>query len=105
VRGAANPARGEAVIRLGTRTIAIRPSFGALVAAEEETGPLLALVDRAADGRLTLREIEALLWHCRAGPADDLAREAFGAALLAAGIGAAMPALRAILRQIVAGGA
>ena len=83
------------------RVRVVRPSFAALVAAEGETGPLLALVDRAAEGRVTLAEIEALLWHCLS--AEGVARAALGEALMAQGIGAAMPALRMILRQVVAG--
>ena len=99
---ACNPARGEAGLMVAGQMRVVRPSFAALVAAEGETGPLLALVDRAAEGRVTLAEIEALLWHCLAD-ADGLARAALGEALMAQGIGAAMPALRMILRQVVAG--
>ena len=36
----ANPHRGEARLTVGGETILVRPSFGALVAAEEELGPL-----------------------------------------------------------------
>ena len=74
---ACNPARGEAGLMVAGRMLVVRPSFAALVAAEVETGPLLALVDRAAEGRVTLAEIEALLWHCLAD-ADGLARDALG---------------------------
>ena len=52
---AANHARGEAALDLGGRTIALRPSFAALVAAEEELGPLFELVERVTvlqEGRL-----------------------------------------------------
>jgi len=100
----ANPARGEAELSVGGRAMRIRPSFAALVAAEGEVGPLLTLVDRAAEGRLTLAEIEALLWHCLADRPDGLDREMLGEGLLDQGIGAAMPPLRMILRQILAGG-
>lgn len=99
---ACNPARGEAGLMVAGQMRVVRPSFAALVAAEAETGALLALVDRAAEGRVTLAEIEALLWHCLEG-ADGLARATLGEALMAQGIGAAMPALRMILRQVVAG--
>ena len=99
---ACNPARGEASLMVGGQMRVVRPSFAALVAAEFETRPLLARVDRAAEGRVTLAEIEALLWHCL-GDVDGLVRDALGAALMAQGIGAAMPALRMILRQVVAG--
>lgn len=100
----ANPARGEATLRVGDRLMTVRPSFAALVAVESETGPLLALVDRAAEGRLTLAEMEALLWHCLADRPETMARATLGEALLTQGLGAAMPAIRAILRQALAGG-
>jgi len=41
---AANSARGEAGFTVGGAAILLRPSFAALVAAEEELGPLFALV-------------------------------------------------------------
>ena len=54
----ANPARGEAMIRVAGAALVLRASFQALVAAEKELGPLFALVERAADGRLGLGEME-----------------------------------------------
>ena len=48
----ANSARGEAALLVRGERVVLRPSFEALVAAEEELGPLFALVERAADGRL-----------------------------------------------------
>jgi len=104
VSAVANSARGEAAIIVEGCTMVVRPSFAALVAAEGEVGPLLALVERAAQGRVTLAETEALLWHCLADRPEDLARERLGEALIAQGLGAAMPALRTILRQVMAGG-
>ena len=62
----ANPHRGEASFVVGGETLLLRPSFQALVAAEEELGPLFALVERAADGKLSLREIVALFDHASA---------------------------------------
>lgn len=101
--GPANPARGEAVLRYGDRAIMLRPTFAALVAAEGEVGPLFALVERAAAGELKLSEMVALFWHCRSVP-DDLAdRAAFSEAVIAAGIAACTPALKMLLRQILAG--
>ena len=50
----ANPARGEAALTVGGERVILRPSFEALVAAEEELGPLFALVERAAEGALKL---------------------------------------------------
>ena len=62
--GHANPLRGEAAIRITGELRTLRPSFTALVAAEEELGPLFALVERAGNGELRLAEIAALFWHC-----------------------------------------
>lgn len=39
-----NPLRGEAVLVIAGQEHLLRPSFTALVAAEEELGPLFALV-------------------------------------------------------------
>jgi hypothetical protein len=36
-----NPARGEAALSVAGERLTLRPSFQALVAAEEELGPLL----------------------------------------------------------------
>ncbi len=102
--GVANPARGEAAFVVGGCAMIVRPSFAALVAAEGEVGPLLALVDRAAQGRLMLAEMEALLWHCLVDLPDGLSRAAFGEALVGQGMSATLPALRMILRQALAGG-
>jgi hypothetical protein len=44
----ANPARGEAALLIAGEILVLRPSFEALVAAEEELGPLFALIERAA---------------------------------------------------------
>jgi hypothetical protein len=98
----ANVARGEARFALGERTLIVRPSFAALVAAEGELGPLLALADRAAEGRLLLAEMAALIWHCLV-ERDGLARDDIGEALVQLGVGAALPVLRAILRQVLSG--
>lgn len=94
-----NKARGEASVA----GIMLRPSFAALVAAEEELGPLFALVERAAAGELKLSEMAALFWHCRFGVADDLTREAFSEMLAAGGLAAATPALKVLLGQILGG--
>lgn len=93
----ANPARGEAEVSGHI----LRPTFTALVAAEAELGPLFALVERAAEGRLTLSEMVALFWHCRMQ--DDLRREVFAEALVTGGLAAATPALRILLGQILQG--
>lgn len=98
-----NPARGEAPFSVGGVDYLVRPNFAALVAAEAELGPLLALVDRAAEGKLLLCEMAGLLWHCLADRPAQLSRDALGEGLLDHGVSAALPALRVILRQIMLG--
>lgn len=92
-----NAIRGEAEVA----GFCLRPSFAALVAAEEELGPLFALVDRAAEGQLRLAEMVALFWHCRMG--CDLTRDDFAERVAAAGLASATPALRTLLGQILKG--
>lgn len=96
----ANPARGEASLAVGGETILLRPSFAALVAAEDELGPLFALVERAADGRLTLAEMAALFAHCAGGA---VTREQAGEAIAEQGLAKVTPALRLLLSQILQG--
>lgn len=100
---AANVLRGEAELRVGGRVLVLRPSFAALVAAEGELGPLFALVERAADGRLGLGELAALFWHCVKDRDEALTREALGEAVIAGGLAAATPVLRVLLGQILQG--
>ena len=95
--GSANPARGEARVA----DTVLRPTFAALVAAEEELGPLFALVERTASGQLRLVEMATLFWHCRVD--TDLDRDAFNQRLIEQGLAKATPALKAILSQILAG--
>ena len=101
--GVPNPLRGEAELRVGGTAFVLRPSFAALVAAEAEIGPLFALVERAAGGRLALGEMAALFWHCVKDRPEALTREAVGEAVLAAGLAGATPALRVLLGQILRG--
>ncbi len=98
----ANPARGEAAVRVAGETLVLRPSFAALVAAEQELGPLFALVERAAAGRLGIGELVALLWHCLRDP-SPMTREAFGEAVAAGGLAAVTPALKILIGQILGG--
>lgn len=95
--------RGEAELRVGGEPFVLRPSFAALVAAEGELGPLFALVERAAEGRLGLGELAALFWHCVQERPEGLTREAVGEAVVAAGLAAVTPALRILLGQILQG--
>jgi hypothetical protein len=98
----ANPVRGDAALRLGEAELVLRPSFAALVTAEQEIGPLFALVERAAEGRLGLGEMVALFWHCLRD-APGMAREEFAEAVAVGGLAAATPALKTLLGQILAG--
>jgi Phage tail tube protein, GTA-gp10 len=94
----ANSARGEAEIC----GYALRPSFAALVAAEEELGSLFALVERAAAGALCLAEMVALFWHCLPDR-DGVLRSDFGDAVMRGGLAKATPTLRTLLGQILGG--
>jgi hypothetical protein len=97
---AANPARGEASLAVGGETILLRPSFAALVAAEAELGPLFALVERAAEGRLTLAEMAGLFAHCAGGA---VSREQAGEAIAEQGLAKVTPVLKLLLTQILQG--
>lgn len=99
----ANALRGEAELRVGERVLVLRPSFAALVAAEAELGPLFALVERAADGRLALGELACLFWHCVTERPEALTREMVGEAVVVQGLAAVTPALRVLLGQILQG--
>lgn len=99
----ANILRGEAEFRIGEQVHVLRPSFAALVAAEAELGPLFALVERAADGRLGLGELASLFWHCVQDRPETLTREAVGEAVVAQGLSGVTPALRVLLGQILQG--
>ena len=98
----ANPFRGEATLVVAGSPRLLRPSFAALVAAEEELGPLFALVERAGAGQLRLGELTALFWHCLESR-DDLSRDAVGEAVMSAGLAAASQPLRVLLGQILQG--
>ncbi len=97
----ANPARGEASLLVDGANVVLRPSFEALVAAEEELGPLFPLVERAAAGGLRLAEIVALFWHCQRD--GGVARERIGAAVVERGLAGVTPVLRVLLGQILQG--
>ncbi|PNU04650.1 GTA-gp10 family protein [Novosphingobium guangzhouense] len=101
-----NTLRGETAlpIVIGAAAYIMRPSFTALVAAEEELGPLFALVERAGSGNLRLAEIATLFWHCLP-EADRPDRETVGAAIVAQGLAACAAPLRVLLGQILKGAA
>lgn len=100
--GPANPWRGEAALTVAGEARVLRPSFAALVAAEEELGPLFALVERAASGQLRLGELIGLFWHCLARR-EGLTRDQLGEAVVALGLAGISPPLRALLGQILQG--
>ena len=82
----------------------MRPSFGALVATEEELGPLFALVERSAEGRLSIGEIAALFDHLSLEhrPAG-IDRARIGEAIVEQGLAAVIPQLKLVLMQILQG--
>ncbi len=100
----ANPHRGEATLVVAGQPRLLRPSFSALVAAEEELGPLFALVERAGAGQLRLGEMTALFWHCLDNR-GDLPRSAVGEAVIALGLATSSKPLRVLLGQILQGAA
>lgn len=98
----ANPHRGEAMLTIAGAPRLLRPSFTALVAAEQELGPLFALVERAAAGQLALGEMAALFWHCLT-ERGGLTRDMVGEAAVAQGLAACAAPLRVLLAQILRG--
>ncbi|MAC58305.1 MAG: hypothetical protein CMH85_08510 [Novosphingobium sp.] len=98
----ANALRGEASLTISGVPHTLRPSFGALVAAEEELGPLYALVERAGAGELRLGEMASLFWHCLERRAE-ISRESVGEAVMAQGLAACAAPLRILLSQILKG--
>lgn len=98
----ANALRGEAELVIGGVAHVLRPSFSALVEAEEELGALFALVERAGAGQLRLAEMAALFWHCLT-ERDGVTRETVGEAVITAGLAAASQPLRSLLAQILQG--
>lgn len=102
-RRSAVAARGEAMLTVAGTPHVLRPSFAALVAAEEELGPLFALVERAAAGQLRIDELARLFWHCVADRPALLTVEAVGEAVMQQGLAGSTPALRILLSQILQG--
>lgn len=98
----ANPVRGEATILVAGRPRVLRPTFSALVAAEDELGSLFALVERAGDGRLRLEELATLFWHCLADR-ETMSRDEVGNAIVAQGLAASSKPLKTLLYQILQG--
>jgi len=99
----ANVMRGEAAIVIDGIHLILRPSFAGLVAAEEELGSLFDLVERAAGGRLLLSEIATLFWHVASDRPEQLTRNRLGEGIVKLGLAEVTPALKILLKQILAG--
>lgn len=98
----ANPLRGEASLEIAGQAHVLRPTFSALVSAEEELGPLYALVERAGAGQLRLCDVAALFWHCL-DPHAGFSRQAVGEAVVALGLARCAAPLRTLIGQILRG--
>lgn len=99
----ANRHRGEASLEVAGERLVLRPTFGALVAAEDELGPLFEMVERAAAGGLKLQEIAALFDHLSRGRLPAITRERIGEAVVEKGLSGVTPTLKLILTQILQG--
>jgi hypothetical protein len=99
----ANPYRGEASIDVAGERLLLRPTFGALVAAEEELGSLFEMVERAAEGALKLQQIVALFDHLSRGRAEAITRERIGEAVVEKGLAGVTPTLKLVLTQVLQG--
>ncbi len=99
----ANPARGEATLTLAGQPMTVRPSFSALVAAEQDVGPLFALVETAAAGRLTLADTVSLIFHCLVDKPGDMTKQTLGDEIVQLGITVLTPVLQTLLGQILRG--
>ena len=99
----ANPYRGEASIEVGGETLVLRPTFSALIAAEEELGSLFEIVERAAEGLLKLQQIVALFDHLSRGRPAAITRERIGDAVVDKGLTGISPTLKIVLGQILQG--
>jgi hypothetical protein len=99
----ANAYRGEASIAVGGETLILRPSFTALIAAEDELGSLFELIEHAAEGQLRLQQIVALFDHLSRGRPEAITRERIGEAVIEKGLAAITPVLRMVLGQILQG--
>lgn len=100
---AANSYRGEASIDVGGERLVLRPTFGALVAAEEELGSLFEIVELAAKGALKLEQIVALFDHLSRGRPEAVTRERIGEAVVETGLAGVTPTLKLVLTQILQG--
>ncbi|WP_435418951.1 gene transfer agent family protein [Parerythrobacter aurantius] len=97
-----NSLRDEASLHISGQDRVLRPTFAALIAAEDEIGPLFALIERAGAGGLRLSEIAALFWHCLV-QREGLTRDDVGEAVASQGLAACAKPLRALLGAILKG--
>ena len=98
-----NPYRGEASLEVAGEKLLLRPTFDALIAAEDELGSLFELVERAASGALKLHEIAALFDHLSKARAEAITRERIGEAVVEKGLAKITPILKHVLAQILQG--
>jgi len=98
-----NPYRGEAGLEVGGERLLLRPTFGALIAAEEELGSLFEIVERAAEGALRIQQIVALFDHLSRGRPETITRERIGEAVVEKGLAGVAPILKLVLKQILQG--
>lgn len=99
----ANAYRGEASLEVAGERLLLRPTFGALVAAEEELGSLFEMVEHAAQGILKLQQIVALFDHLSRGRPPAITRERIGEAVVEKGLTGIAPTLKLVLKQILQG--
>jgi hypothetical protein len=99
----ANAYRGEASIDVAGETLTLRPTFSALVAAEEELGSLFEMVERAAAGQVLLHQIVALFDHLSPERTPSITRERIGEAVVEKGLAGVTPTLRTVFAQILQG--
>lgn len=99
----ANAVRGEASLVVGGETLVLRPTFGALVAAEEELGSLFEIVEQAAAGNLRIGQIVALFDHLSRGRPEGISRERIGEAVVERGLAGVTPTLKIVLTQVLQG--
>lgn len=101
----ANSARGEAVFRVQDQAILMRPSFAAIIAAEDSLGPMLALAIAAGEGKVALSHIVELFAACAvaAGDGPCPTKDEIADLVVQAGLQAALEPYHALLSAILKG--
>lgn len=90
---------------LGDQCYRLRPTFEALAEAEQKTGSLIALVERAGSGQILLSDIAALLHACAKAGGHDVTYRAFAEDILRVGVGTVAEPLQQLLTIIMSGSA